>query len=113
MKHFSYFYQQISNNYSIGESFRRWFENEYPYSDDPDGNNDVSWFYGMTILGDPTLIPNISLKPSKVYIDDDFNNSTFGWQYNYFDKIQDGINQVAENGTIYVCNGKYFAISVE
>jgi len=45
---------------------------------------------------------------SIVYVDDDFNSSTPGWQYDHFDVIQDGIDAVAENGTVYVYNGTYF-----
>ncbi|HEC82661.1 MAG TPA: DUF2341 domain-containing protein, partial [Thermoplasmatales archaeon] len=45
---------------------------------------------------------------SVVYVDDDFNISTPGWQYNHFDKIQDGIDAVNENGTVYVFNGTYY-----
>jgi len=46
--------------------------------------------------------------PTIIYIDDDFNSSTPGWQYDHFDKIQDGIDAVAENGTVYVFNGTYY-----
>ena len=58
MLNFKDFYEAIGQNHSIGEAFRIWFESQYPYSDDPDGYNDVSWYYGMAILGDPTLIPH-------------------------------------------------------
>lgn len=51
MLDFRYFYEPIGNGSSFGTAFRKWFEYEYPYD-----NSDVSWFYGMTILGDPTLI---------------------------------------------------------
>jgi nitrous oxidase accessory protein NosD len=43
-----------------------------------------------------------------VYVDDDFDSSTPGWGYDYFDKIQDGIDVVAEGGTVYVYNGTYY-----
>jgi len=56
MLDFRYFYEPIGNGTSFGTAFKYWFEYEYPYSDDPGGYNDISWFYGMTILGDPTLI---------------------------------------------------------
>jgi hypothetical protein len=58
MLDFRYFYEPIGNGDSFGTAFRKWFEYEYPYSDDPGGYNDISWFYGMTILGDPTIIIN-------------------------------------------------------
>lgn len=56
MLDFRYFYEPIGNGSSFGTALRDWFEYEYPYDDDPGGYNDISWFYGMTILGDPTLI---------------------------------------------------------
>jgi len=43
-----------------------------------------------------------------VYVDDDFNSSTHGWGYDHFDSIQDGIDTVTENGTVYVYNGTYY-----
>jgi len=42
-----------------------------------------------------------------VYVDDDFNESTPGWGYDHFDSIQDGVDAVAEDGTVYVYNGTY------
>ena len=42
------------------------------------------------------------------YVDDDFNESTPGWGYDHFDKIQDGIDSVNESGTVYVYNGTYY-----
>jgi len=46
-------------------------------------------------------------RPPLVYIDDDFTNSTPGWGYNHFNKIQDGVSAVATHGTVFVSNGKY------
>jgi len=43
-----------------------------------------------------------------VYVDDDFNPSTPGWQIDHFDSIQDGVNAVVEGGTVYVYNGTYY-----
>jgi len=47
-------------------------------------------------------------QPDTVYVDDDFNESTPGWQYDHFDSIQDGVDAVNENGTVYVYNGTYY-----
>ncbi len=43
-----------------------------------------------------------------VWVDDDFNSSTPGWNITHFDNIQDGIDAVNESGTIYVYNGTYY-----
>ncbi|RLF51236.1 MAG: hypothetical protein DRN11_03155, partial [Thermoplasmata archaeon] len=56
---------------------------------------------GILIFGDAQTSPNV------VYVDDDFNESTTGWQIDHFNKIQDGIDAVAEGGTVYVYNGTY------
>ena len=60
MLNFNDFYQAIGDCCSFGEAFKIWFEDQYPYSDDPGGYNEVSWYYGMIILGDPTLIPQLT-----------------------------------------------------
>lgn len=49
------FYKPLGQCRSFGSAFHQWFCSEYPYDDDA-----MSWFYGMTILGDPTLIPIVS-----------------------------------------------------
>ncbi len=46
--------------------------------------------------------------PCTAYVDDDYNESTIGWQYDRFDKIQDAIDGIAEKGTVYVLNGTYY-----
>jgi hypothetical protein len=55
MLDFRFFYEPIGLGCSFGKAFQKWFEHEYPYNE-----GDVNWFYGMTILGDPTLIPFMS-----------------------------------------------------
>jgi len=50
-----------------------------------------------------TTIP----KPSIIYVDDDYNESTSGWQYDHFANITDGINAVASSGTVKVYPGIY------
>jgi hypothetical protein len=52
MLDFKHFYKPLGQCCSFGSAFQQWFCAEYPYND-----NDMSWFYGMTILGDPTLVP--------------------------------------------------------
>ena len=42
-----------------------------------------------------------------VFVDDDYDPSTPGWGVDHFDTIQDGINNVPEEGTVYVYNGVY------
>ena len=46
--------------------------------------------------------------PNIIYVDDDFNKNTQGWEYDHFNKILDGIDSISENGIIYVYNGTYY-----
>ena len=48
-----------------------------------------------------------NIQPSIVYVDDDYNSSILGWQLDHFNRIQDAIDAVAENGTVYVYSGVY------
>ena len=94
MLDFRYFYEPIGNGSSFGTAFRKWFEYEYPYGDESGGYNDISWFYGMTILGDPTIIIN----KNKLLFGSNFTGPDIGLtggEYNFcldaFDSDNDNI----------------------
>jgi len=53
----------------------------------------------------------VMAQPTEVWVDDDFTSATPSWGTTHFDKIQDGINAVAEDGTVNVANGNYNATS--
>ena len=42
-----------------------------------------------------------------IYVDDDFDSSTPGWQVDHFDKIQDGIDAAKDGDTVFVFSGEY------
>ncbi|HEC80947.1 MAG TPA: PKD domain-containing protein [Thermoplasmatales archaeon] len=94
-------YLNNHSNSNYGEAYKYWF------------NQNLMRIFGPTnfvFLGDPTIRPHpfdISSIPSIVYVDDDYNPSTPGWKYNHFNKIEDAINAVTEDGTIYVSSGIY------
>ena len=46
-------------------------------------------------------------RPGTVYVDDDYDSSTPDYGIYNFSKIQDGIDAVSEDGTVYVFNGTY------
>jgi PKD repeat protein len=56
-----------------------------------------------------TIQKTIAVPPLDiVYVDDDYNPSTPGWGYNHFSSIQDGVDVVSEDGTVYVYDGIYY-----
>jgi parallel beta-helix repeat protein len=59
-----------------------------------------------------TSTVNITVDPlpacfDEVWVDDDFNSSLWWWQITHFDSIQDAINAVCPNGTVYIAEGIY------
>lgn len=54
-----------------------------------------------------TVIANTTISPHLVFVDDDFDSSIPGWSLDHFNSIQEAINAVDDNGTIYVNNGTY------
>lgn len=84
------------------------YEMETVYLDSLSGLKNIKF---VTNTGDfyGTLVDMITVTtiPLIVYVDDDFNSSTPGWQVDHFDVIQDGINGVAEGGIVTVYNGLY------
>jgi hypothetical protein len=58
MLSFNLFYQPLGLGESIGESFKDWF---CVMGGDGFESWEISWFYGMNILGDPTLTINSSV----------------------------------------------------
>lgn len=49
----------------------------------------------------------VDADPAVVYVDDDYDVSTTGWNYDHFDSIQNAINAVDPAGTVNVYNGIY------
>ncbi|UCF11759.1 MAG: right-handed parallel beta-helix repeat-containing protein [Thermoplasmatales archaeon] len=68
--------------------------------------------FGAGVL--PSISANTKLKNSfspltkgDIYVDDDFNESTPGWNVTHFNKIQDGIDAAVNFDNVYVYNGTY------
>jgi len=111
--HHNNFLSNVVNVEDVSDGSNLW---DYNYYDDYTGIDangdgigdtpyDISGSAGEQDLH-PLMNPIIS-PPIFVWVDDDYNASTPGWQYGYFDSVQDGINAVEENCTIYVYNGSY------
>jgi len=45
--------------------------------------------------------------PLIVHVDDDYNESTSGWEFDHYNQIQYAINAVADNGSVFVRTGIY------
>ncbi len=52
-------------------------------------------------------IKSMEIENNVIYVDDDYNSSTPGWQINRFDKIQDAIDATSNSDTVFVSNGEY------
>ncbi len=73
-------------------------------------NNSKKLAIAVTFIILFSLIISIPVSADEpiVYVDDDFNEMTPGWNITHFDNIQAGLNNVAEDGTLYILNGNYF-----
>jgi hypothetical protein len=58
-------------------------------------------------LGPITGSPVIAQTPGEVWVDDDFNSGTPGWNITRFAAIQDGVDTVTSGGTVHVAAGTY------
>jgi hypothetical protein len=58
-------------------------------------------------LGLMTGSPAVAQAPGEVWVDDDFNSGTPGWNVTRFALIQDGVAAVASEGTVHVAAGTY------
>ncbi|MDD4052993.1 MAG: hypothetical protein PHR28_13990, partial [candidate division Zixibacteria bacterium] len=60
MLNFDAFYQPLGSGSNIGEAFFDWFTSIIQYGVE---DWEYCWFYGMTLCGDPTLMPHLSSCP--------------------------------------------------
>jgi hypothetical protein len=64
----------------------------------------------LTVLVVPSATTEADINPNVVWVDDDFTAGSCGghtWHYNAFNSTQDGIDGVANNGTVHVAEGDY------
>ena len=100
MLFFSDFYGPIGQqNKSIGDAFKDWFIAW--------GETDWDWFYGMNILGDPTLRPLSQIKARYPRHNSAYCHSTIAWEQPTViapDPESDGFPQIMANtdGKIWV-----------
>jgi hypothetical protein len=58
-------------------------------------------------LGLTTGSPVMAQPPGQVWVDDDFNSGTPGWNVTRFAVVQDGVSAVTSGGTVHVAAGIY------
>jgi hypothetical protein len=63
MLNFAQFYSPQAAGASVGQAFLQWFQSNAAPTNDQSLDYAVDWFYGMTMQGDPTLVP-ASISPS-------------------------------------------------
>ena len=91
-----------NNSYLKNPSFSYETAGNYTVNLTVRDDDNASNFSMITLTIDP--------RPScfdEVWVDDDFNSSLWWWQITHFDSIQDAIDAVCENGTVYVAPGSY------
>lgn len=113
MFYYKNFYDSLSEGDSLGEAFQDWW--------DQHGESDRSMTYGMTIIGDPTLIPlssqgrdRIPHDPIRIDSDEEFKQTAFeeGWNGTgsknspYIIKNYE-INSTGFSNGIYISNTTY------
>ena len=105
------FYEIFQNGtYKLGEIVTK---SKYHFLDDAKNELLYRWcYYTVYLLGDPETplfdvrneIPIID----EVFVDDGYNENTQGWGETRFDNIADGIDAVADSGTVFVYSGTYY-----
>ncbi len=75
---------------------------------DGDGIGDIPYTFCCDNQDNYPLMNPIMDPPVFVWVDDDFNSSTPGWNMTHFDNIQNAIDSVDNYGTVYVFNGTYY-----
>jgi len=55
---------------------------------------------------------NTTSTENTLYVDDDFNESTPGWNVTHFNKIQDGVDHANNNDTVFVYSGNYKTVFI-
>lgn len=104
-------FHEIFQNHTHNLGKINQFSKEY-FVDNAYGDLGYRWcYYTVNLLGDPET-PIFETRDEyplfdEVFVDDNFNPSTPGWSEDHFDKIQDGVNGVAENGVVHVFAGLY------
>jgi len=93
------------NGYPSGGNY--WSDFDEPSEGAYDNNSDGIVDLPYSISGGNSKDRYPLTHPFVVFVDDDFNESTPGWQIDHFNKIQEAINAVEEGGIVYVYEGVY------
>ena len=103
----NYWHNQAINDGNYWSDFDESFEGAW----DNDSNGIVDSPYQVTGNGNKDYYPlmhPLTCPPHFVWVDAGFTEDCPRWQIDHFDTIQDGIDAVAENGTVFVYNSLYY-----
>jgi len=102
----------LTNRDGWGKSGNWGFYSNMSVTDDWGMTNSGTSYYWSVNITDKSIWTNatyhFTTEITVVYIDDDFNESTPGWEFDHFDNIQDGIDTVNKNRKVLVYNGTYY-----
>ena len=102
-------YDDFNNVWYNSETNQGNYWNNYSGSDQNiDGIGDTPYSFDLGGNQDPyPLIYERTIPPAFVWVDDDYDSSTPGWNVDHFNNIQDSIDNLATGGTLYIYNGTY------
>ncbi len=102
----------LTNREGWGQSGNWGFYDNMSVTDDWGMTSSGTIYYWSVNISDKSAWTNetyhFTTEITVTYVDDDFNESTPGWEFDHFDNIQDGIDTVNENRTVCVYNGTYY-----
>ncbi|MBT3168958.1 MAG: DUF1565 domain-containing protein, partial [Candidatus Cloacimonetes bacterium] len=105
MLHFENFYNHLSENNIFGAAMQNWWEQSVDVYNGLAISWQRSWFYGMVFLGDITLKLNY---PRNLFVDSEYVGYEDGSLERPFNTIQEGIDHVEANATVFVSAGIYY-----
>jgi len=69
-------------------------------------------YYVINLLGDPEMLVLSTERedniPDRLWVDDDYNSTTPGWNITRFDIIQEALDRINATGTVVVLPGVYY-----
>jgi parallel beta-helix repeat protein len=100
---FSWYWDFDDGNYSTLQNPKYEYNSpgfHYPKLTVSDANNNQSYDYDVVKIRHPSDL--------NIWVDDDYDITTEGWNYDHVDTIQKGVDIAGYNNTVFVSSGRYF-----